>query len=716
MSTSASATWSEQIERTLQRYDEPLLRRVSEKMIRPRNQWPAGELVNRDVAAVGNAAAVDRWLRDLEPASRRLLALIGHSRQPHWRVGSLVEMLAMLGPAADTRPILGLLQAGLLYPVLPDNLTRLKSFEHWLGTAHTSGPEVFAPPDVTARALGEDLGLPACPVACVAAAGARECDGLEWPLRLMVAWQQVSEGPLRRTQSGEFFKRDIERLRTHPILSTAPADQLTDLPDAGLLAIELGLALGLLRESNGEITAAPLPERWERGLPTTLADLWSAWPHLLGWNPLQGWEARQPTGSPFQSAGLLAVLLLAQLPKDGWADPRAVARWIVERQPFWSATGSCLDRNGDPFAAPSDGLARFLLGVAFDWKLLQAATSEQGETVIRLSPYGRWLLGLGAVPAIPQPYNQTLLVQPNLEIVAYRQGLTPALVARLSRFAVWKSLGSACTLQLQPDSVYRALEAGETFESIRRTLDQHGMRPTPPTVIESLRTWSNKRERLSVYPSATLFEFASTEDMNDALARGLPAMPVSDRLAVVANESDIDFRHFRLTGTRDYVLPPEQCIDVADDGVTLIVDLTKSDLMLETELQRFAEIDAAAEKNGRRRFVLTPASLSRARDQGVDLATLEEWFLQRTGQGPSPAVRLLLNGAETAPPKLQRRLVLHVSEPEIADGLWQWPSTRELLQARLGPKALAVAEEHVEELRNRLKLLGIDSGEIIDRR
>ena len=51
-------------------------------------------------------------------------------------------------------------------------------------------------------------------------------------------------------------------------------------------------------------------------------------------------------------------------------------------------------------------------------------------------------------------------MQPNLEIIAYRQGLTPALIARLTRFAAWKSLGAACTLQLEPETVYRALEAG----------------------------------------------------------------------------------------------------------------------------------------------------------------------------------------------------------------------------------------------------------------
>src|SRR5262249_11514415 len=156
-------------------------------------------------------------------------------------------------------------------------------------------------------------------------------------------------------------------------------------------------------------------------------------------------------------------------------------------------------------------------------------------------------------------------------VIAYRQGLSPALIAKLGQFATWKTLGSACSLQLEPDSVYRALEAGQTFETIRQTLEQHGMRATPPAVIEGLRTWSNKRERLCVYPAATLLEFGSADDLNDALARGLPGTRLSDTLAVVANESDIDYRHFKLAGARDYGLPPEKCVEVDADGVTLNV-------------------------------------------------------------------------------------------------------------------------------------------------
>jgi hypothetical protein len=298
-------------------------------------------------------------------------------------------------------------------------------------------------------------------------------------------------------------------------------------------------------------------------------------------------------------------------------------------------------------------------------------------------------------------------VQPNLEVVAYRQGLTPELIGRLSRFATWKGLGSACTLALQADMTYRALESGFSFEAILQTLEQHGMRPTPPAVVESLRTWADKRDRISVYPCGTLFEFGSADDLNEALARGLPGTRLSDRLAIVARESAIDYRHFRLTGTRDYALPPEKCVEVEPDGVTLAIDLSRSDLLLETELQRFAEPVETAGLNGRRRYRLTPASLAAGQQAGLGLRGLDEWFKQRVGQPVSPAAQMLLTARQTPPVQLRSQLVLHVATEGLADGLLQWPQTRALFQGRLGPTALLVAEEDRPALQERLQALGI---------
>jgi hypothetical protein len=620
-----------------------------------------------------------------------------------------------LGHPDGLAPVFELLEAGLLYPVLglgaePAPSVRVRTFDQWL--AGGGALTVFTPPQVAARAVGEELGLPdlSRPEEGAPDLGrappelmAQEADGLEWLLRLGALWQQVSAAPLRRTLQGGFFKRDQERLEQGSLLTGPPADRLADVPDLGFFIAALAVQEGIVREADGELRAGDLPVAWAEGLGPSLLSLWADLPRVSDWGPLEGWRGgAEPAGNPYPSAYLLTLLLLARLPDGEWARVEAVEAWLRLHHPYWT-NESLRPSKQRPW------LEAFLLGVAYHLRLVQAARGPDGTAWARLSASGRWALGLAEAPAQPPTYPRTLLVQPNLEVLAYRQGLTTSLLARLTRFASWKSLGAACTLQLEPETVYRALEAGETFDSIRLALEQHGTRPTPGPVLDLLRTWANKRDRITVYPSATLLEFASAADLNEALARGLKAQRVADALAVVASEDDIEFRHFRLTGTRDYALPPDRCVSVEPDGVTLAVDLARSDLLLETELPRFAEaLDRdRAPVNGRRLYRLTPGSLAQARAAGMGVGTLEAWFQQRVGQPLPPAARLLLTGPQVPSPQLRKLLVLQVADEELADGLQQWPQTRGLIEARLGPTALVVKEENLGRLREQLLAAGI---------
>jgi hypothetical protein len=399
---------------------------------------------------------------------------------------------------------------------------------------------------------------------------------------------------------------------------------------------------------------------------------------------------------------LLFMVLLSRRPEGEWAYPKDVQDWIEQRHPRRMSSWAGSSRSSDK-SSPTD----MMLSLAYHLLMIQLAKDKNGEWVIRLSPIGRWLLGLGPMPHHPTLPGQTLLVQPNLEIVAYRQGLTPALIAGLSHFAAWKSLGAACLLQLQPETVYHALEAGYDFNQIQQTLYQHSTRPIPPAVLELLRTWTAKRDRLSLYPSATLFEFDRSEDLDDALSRGLQATRLSERLAVVANEAVIDYRHFRLNGTRDYGLPPEKCVDIEPDGVTLTVDPERSDLLVETELRRFARCLDHSEVNGRRQYRVTFESLGDDHNGGLGMFALEEWFQQRTGRPLSPAIRLLMTARFQPALEMKHQLVLHVPSAYVADGLMQLSETRGLIEARLGPTTLAIAPDNAAELGRLMEQWGL---------
>ena len=71
-------------------------------------------------------------------------------------------MLLALGCPDGLQPVFALLQAGLLYPRLPDGgpAVRIKTFEQWLAFPGASGLAVFTLPLIASRSIGEDLGLP----------------------------------------------------------------------------------------------------------------------------------------------------------------------------------------------------------------------------------------------------------------------------------------------------------------------------------------------------------------------------------------------------------------------------------------------------------------------------------------------------------------------------------------------------------------------------
>ncbi len=716
--------WTARANEALGRYTEPLLRTVAAHLVKPRSAIPVDELADRCFATLTNPPVVDRRIKDQSDAARKLLALVGLSRRPAWKVGHLLTLLAALGHADGLAPVLELLQNGLLFPELSPHGPPLAQFESWVGPDGVLHATVFTLPNVAARARGEDLGLPALP-AERGGATPRTADGLDWPLRLAVAWQLVDEAPVRLTQTNTLFKRDLTRFQADPVLTAPAPDQLAAVADVGVLALFWAQAAGLLTDADSELKATAFPPAWANPLPQTLADLWAALTAVEACDPLRGYAPSDTGLSPAPTAGLLALLLLAPVPASSCADPQDLADWLWEHHPSWPGSLPKAEH-----ATRGRGwVEAFLLGVAYPLRLVEvsasvgvgdktrARTNHSGSSTdtdtgtdtlrVRLSDLGRHLLAGGPEPAAAPAFPQTLLVQPNAEVLAYRQGLTPALVAKLSRFARWKTLGAACTLELNATRTYHGLESGLTLAGILQALNQHGMKPVPPPVADLLRRWADKRERITVYPAATLVEFQTPADLEAAVARGVVSVRVTDRIGLTDDGRDPDFKHLRLVGNRDYDARPLQCLTVADDGVTLTVDSAQSDLLLEAEIVRLAE-PVSGDPPGLRRFRLTPASLKQAAAAGYTLTDLDAWFQARAGRPLPAAGRLFVVGPYLPAPTAARHLVVHLPSAELADGLAQWPPTAELLGPRLGPTAISVDDENLPQLRDLLRQLGIE--------
>src|SRR5579864_9470255 len=166
----APDNWLDRLDATLAGYDEVLIRQVAARLLKSRGHWPIEDLTQRLRLAIENAPVVDRRLRELSPVCRKLLALIGLSRQPWWKVTHLLSMLAALGHSDGLLPIQTLFDEGLLYPLRKQNGKSLVSFQQFLASGTADSWQVFVPPQITQRILGEDLGLPELPAAAPARA------------------------------------------------------------------------------------------------------------------------------------------------------------------------------------------------------------------------------------------------------------------------------------------------------------------------------------------------------------------------------------------------------------------------------------------------------------------------------------------------------------------------------------------------------------------
>ncbi|WP_422930364.1 hypothetical protein [Singulisphaera sp. PoT] len=725
-------------QKALERY-EPLrlldiqrILEIGESVTKPR---ALGEFLTERLA---EARMAERLINEAGWDARIALSLFAISETSSYPLDGLIHSLACLGvDAPSTLRYLtsrGVFVLEFVEPRIPMDLTQLLESETGTG----EGVNILAHPALvnavrTTRPEGVLTGVSS------SAKQIREADGLELILRLGAVWQRVQEAPLRRTQQGSLYKRDRDRLEDDSVLAGPIADMIEPLPDMVNFWLAMARGIGLLiDEAHSDRIVAADAEYWVDNAIHMSQMLAIRWLGLRNWHEQGG---MQEEGSEVRLAipyiRLPVLLWLATLAEDQWVAVEDLAAHLYNLLPNWdrvSFLGEAPIKSavrpkpakakgkgrGSQDSQESGPLEAILLGPAYQLGLIRTGEEDlNGRRVVQLSPLARYILALGPYPPPRPSFEHFLFVQPNFEIIAYRQGLTPTLIGHFSRFARWSQLAAALELKLTAESVYIGLEGGMTPAEILDRLSRHSSRPLPTGVAEALRTWAGRRERVSFHATATLIEFACREDLDAALAHWAPgaASPpvvITDRLLLVEDESTIPFARFRLAGSRDYRRAPEICVEVEPDGVSLALDLGRSDLLVDAELTRFADeqpLEPAKDSlaNPRRRFRVSLESLARASEHGLTGPMLAQWYLRRTGTDVPPAVQLLLFAADSKTPSLatSRPLVLHTPTSELLDGLLQHPQTRDYLGDRLGPTSIVIIEEALPGLRAILGTLGV---------
>jgi hypothetical protein len=696
----------------LSRYAEPLADAVAQRAarhIRNAKNLPPHERWHK---ALTTPKSVQKLVGESSEGSRKSLALFAGLSQFPCRWNHARRLLACCEVDHPEAVLHALLNEGLL-------LLRRRSGEPQEPIPRFEGIEQLEPdrqPYVELApplaSLVSELPPPFAPLVGVEATGSwRQADGWDLPIRMGRIWKLAHQSPIKRTQQNELFKRDYDRIIGDSLLTAPPIDAPTALRDAGRLAYHLVDRLGWLEDGEeGRRPIASLDALWPESLDALLAETGRAALGLESWNEL---GADAPIGgfaAESASARLFVLLLLQSLPEGRGAAIDEIAERLLQSHPLWTGAaepiGSLRHKDSRKKLA-SDWTKAFLLGPLFQARAVEVAASEHGpDTAIRLSPLGQSLIAGGAVPSAASPVMQTLLVQPNHQMIVYRQGMTTTLLAKLMIFAELRTAGPALTFEITAESVYGALESGLTVKEMVGVLSDAGGREPPSGVVESIRTWSQKRDRLTVFNNVALYEFATPADLQEAIARGCEGTAVTPRMLLVAGQPT--FPNLRIGAQRDYLrLPPEPCVNAEADGVTLDVDVSRSDLLLESEIARFADPIEPAE-GVRQRFRITRESLKRANDRGIGAEWLEEWFGRRMGGTLPASVNAMLQLAAGSPVSLRTVVVMEVTDEAALDGLLQHPATAGLFLTRLGPRALALAPHRVDEVIAALESLGAD--------
>src|SRR4029450_10130054 len=284
-------------------------------------------------------------------------------------------------------------------------------------------------------------------------------------------------------------------------------------------------------------------------------------------------------------------------------------------------------------------------------------------------------------------------------------------LAFIERIAERKpSTGATALYHLTRDTVHAALESGIAAHTLYNTLRDASTYPLPDNVQQMLQEWAERRERLTVYRTADLVEFADQAARDAAMATpALAGQPVGERFIVLSRQMRHAAAAASASRTVDYGAAPVRCMQVAEDG-TVHIRPRPPDLLVRGEVAAWAE-PGADEDHWR----LTRTSVQRAVKAGWTAASIIDNLSQRAQQ-PVPALLIVAIRAwagERALPKavaVASDILLQIAAPTGAHAIATSTLLHPYLRGQLGPQTFLVRRDTASELQRQLVELGSHGG------
>lgn len=314
-----------------------------------------------------------------------------------------------------------------------------------------------------------------------------------------------------------------------------------------------------------------------------------------------------------------------------------------------------------------------------------------------------------SVSSPPEHAGHCWIVQPNFEVVVYLDRASAAQLAFIERVAARKpSSGATALYQLTRDTVYAALESGMSAFMVQETLRAASVYPLPDNVSQMLVDWAARRERLTLYRTASLVEYSDQASRDAALASGTsPGSPIGERFIVLTPPTSP--AALQPGRTVDYLAAPVRCVEVTEEGEVHIRS-AKADLLVQGTVAAWAEPVA-----DNTHWRLTQSSIERAIKAGWTTEEILATLHQRTLQ-PVPALMQVAIRAWAGERTLPRAvavasdMLLHIADPGVAQAIAGSTMLQPYLRGQLGPHTFLVHREAACALRQCLDKLGLQVG------
>ncbi len=190
---------------------------------------------------------------------------------------------------------------------------------------------------------------------------------------------------------------------------------------------------------------------------------------------------------------------------------------------------------------------------------------------MQLTPLGRYCPGAGADP--PAPRDVRTIPVRAAELRGDR--LSPGIDAPTRGPAQPVRLVDSDRRRARAEADARVDRSrpgrGLTPESMLETLTRHSQRPLPPGVVDAVRNWATRRERVTYYAAATLIEFGSAADRDSAagilaVRTGIAADPGRRAVPAGRGRANDPVRSVPPDQLARLSPPPEVCVTVEADG------------------------------------------------------------------------------------------------------------------------------------------------------